>query len=322
MLPLIVALAAQATQVTVPTRPPDWGAELAMLQGIARGPGEALWPGFGTAPFGMLVIERDGETLICHPSLPTGFATPSRDAATGCDRSMRPRGNLPDSLLAAMPVFGPPSTIVVGTPQATGVSLARWRLSILHEHFHQWQDALPDIYARMAALDLAGGDETGMWMLNFPFPYERESTANAYAAAARALAAAVTARGSDAFAARLADYLRLRRAFATDAGDRNWRYFEFQLWKEGVARWTEVAIGRAADDPALQADAALRERQIIGALETPDLARHQRVVVYAYGAAEAMLMEACGAPWRTAYPDVLALGPLLEQAARECRPAA
>ena len=322
MLPLIVALAVQATEVTVPTRPPDWGAELAMLQEMARGPGETLWPGFGAAPFGMLVIERGGETLICQPSMPAGFGTPSRDAATGCDRALRPRGSLPDSLLAAMPVFGPPSTIIVGTPQATGVSLPRWRLSVLHEHFHQWQDVLPDIYARMAALDLAGGDETGMWMLNFPFPYERESTVSAYAAAARALSAAVMTRGTDAFPARVADYLRLRRAFAADAGERNWCYFEFQLWKEGVARWTEVAIGRAADDPALRADAALRERQIIGELEEPDLARRRRVVVYAMGAAEAMLMEACGAPWRAAYPQVLALGPLLDQAARECRPAA
>jgi len=317
MIPVLMLVAA-ASQAAVPPRPPEWSAELAAMQALARRQGEALWPGFGTAPFGLLMLEPGGETLICHPVIPAGFAAPRRDAATGCERAIRPRGSLPDGLLAAMPIFGPPSTIVVGTPAATGTSLPRWRLSILHEHFHQWQDALPDLYARVAALDLAGGDESGMWMLNFPFPYARESTAAAHAAAARALAAALAARGTADFGARLEDYLRLRRAFAADAGERNWRYFEFQLWKEGVARWTEIGLGAAADDPALRAEAALREGEVMTALDRPDLAREGRLAVYAMGAGEAMVMEACGPRWRAAYPQRLALGPLLEEVARAC----
>ena len=75
---------------------------------------------------------------------------------TGCDRLVRPRSNLPDNWLAAMPLFGPPSTIVIGTPEATGLALPRWRSTIFHEHFHQWQAALPDYYARVLALDLSG----------------------------------------------------------------------------------------------------------------------------------------------------------------------
>ena len=317
---LFLALAAQAA-VPASAPPVDVGAELAALRTLANRQGEAIWPGFGTAPFGMLLLEADREVLLCHPTVPDGFTAAGRDAATGCNRLTRPRGNLPP-LLAAMPIFGPPSTIVVGTPEATGTSLARWRLSILHEHVHQWQDALPDFYARIGALDLAGGDPSGMWMLNFPFPYERPSTASAYAAAARALAVAVSARGREEFAARLADYLALRRAFAAEAGERNWRYFEFQFWKEGVARWTEVALGRLSGDPVLAADAERREAEILADLERDDLPRRKRVVVYSYGAAEAMLMEACGAPWRTRYPEALALGPLLEEAARNCRPSA
>jgi hypothetical protein len=218
-----------------------------------------------------------------------------------------------------MPVFGPPSTIVMGTPEATRLSLPRWRSTVFHEHFHQWQAALPGYYERVGALDLAGGDETGMWMLNFPFPYAEPATTTAFAQASRALAAALEARGTRPFRARLATYIARRDALAAAAGVRNWRYFEFQLWQEGIARWTELAMGRASADPAMRADAEAREGEILAALRAPDLRRQQRVVVYAFGAGEGLLMEACRAPWRRRYPQLLALGPLVHDAARACR---
>jgi len=311
-------LAFLSAQAAAPP-PEPLAPEIATLRAFARERGDAVWPGFGAAPFGLLLIRGEREILLCHPTAPPGFTAEGRDAATGCPRLGRPRGALPAGLLAAMPIFGPPATIVMGTPEATRLGAARWRSTILHEHFHQWQAALPDYYARVGALDLAGGDETGMWMLNFAFPYEDAPTTAAFAETSRALAAALAARGGDAFAARLADYLARRRAFAAAAGERNWRYFEFQLWQEGIARWTELALGRASPDPAMRADADVREAEIRRALDHPDLAGQQRLAVYAMGAGEALLMEACRAPWRSLYPAVLALGPLLEEAARTCR---
>ena len=312
-----LALWTAAAQPAAPS-PGTFGPELARLRQVARDGGEALWPGYGSAPFGFLLIEPGGETLLCHPAAPPGFTAAGRDEATGCDRLVRPRSTLPGNWLAAMPLFGPPSTIVMGTPSATGLALPRWRSTILHEHFHQWQNALPDYYARVAALDLSGGDESGMWMLNFAFPYADARVAGAHAAAARALAAAIAARGSPGFHARLARYLVLRRAFAAAAGARNWRYFEFQLWQEGVARWTEIAISRAWADPAMRADADSYARDILADLGRPDLARAERVAVYAMGAGEAMLLEACGPGWRARYAALLSLGPLLEEAGRSC----
>lgn len=171
---------------------------------------------------------------------------------------------------------------------------------------------------RVAALDLAGGDTSGMWMLDFPFPYADAAVGEAYGGAARALAAALAARGQPQFGARVADYLARRRAFAAAAGARNWRYLEFQLWQEGVARWTELALGNASADAAMHADAAAREAAILRALNQPDLAGQQRLVAYPMGAGEALLLEACRAPWRARYPALLALGPLIEDAARSC----
>jgi hypothetical protein len=319
MLPAsnILAFAAiAASTLAAPAEP--IGAELSALRDIARSQGEALWPGFGSAPFGLLLVHGEREVLLCHPSMPAGFSPDGADAATGCDRFVRPRSGLPDALLAAMPLFGPPSTIVMGTPETTGLSPARWRSTVFHEHFHQWQSHLPDYYARVAALDLAGGDETGMWMLNFAFPYDRPEVGAAHAAAAAALLAAIESRGTDAFGARLADYAERRRAFAAAAGERNWRYLDFQLWQEGVARWTEIALGRGSSDAAMRAEAVAREAEALAELRRPDLARQQRLAAYPMGAGEAMLLEACGPGWRARYPSLLAMGPLIEDAMREC----
>jgi len=312
---LFAALAVQAAPASDPLT-----AELAAAQAVARTEGERLWPGFGAAPFGMLLVRETRELLLCHPTVPAGFSPAGMDAATGCHGFTRPRSALAPDLLAAMPIFGPPSTIVIGTPEASRLSLVRWRATIWHEHFHQWQAALPDYYRRVEALGLAGDDRTGMWMLNFPFPYQRPEVVQAHGHAARALAAALAARGGGSLVPLARRYVALRRALAQAAGERNWTYFDFQLWQEGVARWTEIAISRSAADQAGRDDAAAREQEILTGLAAPDMAREGRLAAYALGAGEAMLMEACGFDWRIRYRTSLALGPLVEDAARECRP--
>jgi hypothetical protein len=276
---------------------------------FATSEGEKLWRGYGKAPFGFLLVTKARETLLCQPA-PQGFTSAGTDAATGCGVAHRPPSGLPDGLLAAMPVFGPPSTIVMGTPEATGRSLANWQRTILHEHFHQYQSALPGYYARVAALDLSGGDETGMWMLNYAFPYADAHVGRAYAAASNKLADALAARGAPGFTAAVERFLTARRDFAASVGQRDWRYLEFQLWQEGVARWTDIALGLRHPDSELRADAAASERRTIESLRKPDLATQGRELAYTYGAGEAMLLEAIGPEWRRRYPRVLALGPL------------
>jgi hypothetical protein len=294
------------------------GPKLARLRGFARTKGERLWTGYGTASFGFLLVGEQSETLLCHPSAPAGFVPAGRDPATGCVRLTRGRSGLSGGLLAAMPLFGPPSTIVMGSPAATGRPEGDWLRTILHEHFHQWQSALPAYYSRVAALDLAGGDQSGMWMLNFPFPYSDAGAAAGFAAVSNALADALQARNSPGFLPAFDAFLAARRAFAARVGERDWRYFEFQLWQEGVARWTEITLGRAYPDAGVRSASAAFEARTLSALRTPDLAARRREAVYPYGAGEAMLLEACGRAWRKAYPGVLALGPLLAEARARC----
>lgn len=324
---MIASLIAAALSLAAPSLPPSepgaaeaLGPRIAQIRAYSRGKGERLWPGYGAAPFGMLLIEADVETLLCQPGTSAGFAPSGRDKATGCPRQTRARSDLSPGLLAAMPLFGPPSTIVMGTPAATGRSDAGWLRTILHEHFHQWQSALPGYYDRVGALDLTGGDQSGMWMLNFAFPYADEAAGRGFAAASHALADALAARGTARFLPAFDRYLAARRAFSHGVGESNWRYLEFQLWQEGVARWTEIELGRAYPDAAVRASARELEASTLRQLRNPDLKGQGREVAYPFGTGEAMLMQACGSAWRKAYPRVLAIGPLLEAARASCRP--
>ena len=46
------------------------GRQLAEVRGFARVQGEALWPGYGTAPFEFLLVEAKEETLLCRAAVP------------------------------------------------------------------------------------------------------------------------------------------------------------------------------------------------------------------------------------------------------------
>ena len=272
-----------------------------------------VWPGWDRTPFGVLLVESDREHLICQQA--AGFEAPVHDPITGCEVRSRAR-TFPPGLQAAMPAFGLPATVVVGTPAATRRPEAAWRATLLHEHFHQHQWTFERYQARTHALDLSGGDQTGMWMLNYAFPYEEAATAREFAATAAALRA-VLAGPRRVRATDVAAYLKKRDALAATASGRDWRYLEFQLWQEGVARWTEFAAAERSRDPAVrEAGRKLREKTL-AELGAADLAKDKRVALYALGAGEAMLLERCGPRWKARYPVVMAMRPLLAAAVED-----
>lgn len=270
----------------------------------------ALWPGYAEAPFGFVYVHDAGEMLLCDDRIPAGFSAAGRNDRLDCAMATGPRTWRQPSLLAAMPVFGPPSVIVMGAPEASGRSGELWRLTVLHEHFHQWQSGLPGYYQRVTALDLANGDETGMWMLDYPFPYESPGVGAAFKVAARSLGAAVEA-SDEALLEAVRTYLAARRALASTVSEKDWRYYEFQLWQEGVARWTEIAIGELSADPATAEAARTRRQRTVAALADLDLTTGARETAYPFGAAEAMLLERIDPDWRGCYRVTLQLGDCL-----------
>ncbi len=312
---LLVGCAAAMSET--PTEPSPPRALIAEARMLAASHGDAIWPGFTETPFELLLVEAAQETAFCATNLPDDFTPSGVDEATGCPTAVRDQQFSP-SFLASFPAFGGRPLIIVGTPEATNHAPLSWVIVLIHEHFHQYQATRPDYFDATAALDLAQGDQTGMWMLNYPFPYDDPRVGAAFDAMATALIAALDA-SDERFEPAMQRYLAARSEARSLVSEADWRYAEFQLWNEGAARWTELAMARLAaeHDPAYAALAEGRYQQIkdeIAALALPD---NQRVAFYPIGAAEAELLDRRTPSWRAAYRDgPLALGPYLEAAFR------
>lgn len=277
--------------------------------------GERVWKGWGQTPFAVLLVTPEYEFLIRHPRPSDDFERLGYDALLKSEVHFRKRV-FAANLLATFPAVGGVSTIVIGQPENTEARTStRWVVTLFHEHFHQMQDSQPNFYEEVNRLNLARGDQTGMWMLNFAFPYERPEVAQKFSAAARALADALGARAGRDFRRKLAAYLSARKILqdALDADD--YKYFSFQLWKEGVARYTEYRVAREAaarykptrgfaslkDFTPFALDARETLEAVVTDLRKMSLAERKRTAFYPFGAGEARLLDRARPGWRRRY---------------------
>ena len=288
-------------------------ARLSEANSLVASVAQRIWPGWQGTPFALLLVTDSAEYLLGHPRPTSEFSRPLYDSMLKLDVQSRPRVFAP-TLLATFPAVGGLPTIVVGTAERTGKASAEWVLTLLHEHFHQWQYSLPDYYRRSEELDLAAGDSSGMWMLNYPFPYDSGPVQAAAKNLARALTEALDiaprARG-----AAIEAVIRARAALAKHLTAAETRYLEFQLWQEGVARFIEYRAAELASrsyrprsayrslrDYRSYADVSRRNRIALRReLDQLDLGKNRRVSFYSIGAAYALLLDSTRPGWKQMY---------------------
>jgi hypothetical protein len=184
-----------------------------------------------------------------------------------------------------------------------------WILTVLHEHFHQWQQTDTSYGPQTIALGLSGGDRTGMWMLNYPFPYDSAAIQDRFADLSHALVSALDAVDSPHFRQLVKKFIEARDSFQQALSPNDYRYFSFQLWQEGVARYTEyrmaeIAAGDSSSWPSdsLYGKAAVMIRnRILTNLANPDLGSNGRIAFYSVGAAEALLLDRLSPNWHSRY---------------------
>jgi hypothetical protein len=159
-------------------------------------------------------------------------------------------------------------------------------------------------------------------MLDYPFPYDSVAIQRATRRLASSLLRALDAPSPDRGRA-LKDVIGARDALRRRLTAADYRYFEFQLWQEGVARFIEYAAARAAAElrppsaefrnlpdyePYGEAADSIR-RSVRRELEQLDIGRQRRVAFYPIGAAMALLLDGTRSDWKptyTSYPFALA----------------
>ena len=277
--------------------------------------GNRVWPGWDKAPFAILLITPDHEFLIRHPRPSDDFTLIGEDAVLKQKVWFRARKFEPN-LLATFPAVGGVSTIVIGQAENTAAKTStRWVITLLHEHFHQLQNSQPQYYADVDALGLSRGDQTGMWMLNYDFPYDTPEVKDQFSAMCKALAEALQAREQPNFAEKRAAYVEAKSKFQSLLKADDYKYFAFQVWQEGVARYTEYQVAELAaaeyqptkefqelkDYTSFKQEADAILSGIEKELTSVQLDQGKRVAFYALGAAEGLMLDRANPEWRQRY---------------------
>lgn len=146
---------------------------IAEAEKIADRYGDEVWKDWSRVPFTLLLVTDKYEFLINHPNPSDDFKKMGYDSLLKSEVYFRDK-TFNEHFLATFPAVNGVNTIVVGIPENTGRSGIAWIFTILHEHFHQFQYSNPDYYPAVDSLGLSGGDNTGMWMLNYNFPYDNK----------------------------------------------------------------------------------------------------------------------------------------------------
>jgi hypothetical protein len=282
---------------------------------LADAIGNKVWLDWDKAPFAVLLVTPDHEFLIRHPKSSDDFTALGEDTVLKQKIWSRKR-KFETNLLATFPAVGGVPTIVIGQAEnAAAKTSTRWVITVLHEHFHQLQNAQPRYYAEVDSLGLARGDTTGMWMLNYDFPYSKREVKEQFAVMSKSLAEALASRQQAGFADKLATYIESRKKFRSLLAPDDSKYLSFQVWQEGIARYTEyhVADVAAAEYEPTKEFKALKDytsfkdeaRAIATGIEreltTVQLDKSKRTAFYALGAGEGLLLDAASPGWRKEY---------------------
>jgi hypothetical protein len=274
--------------------------------------GDRIWPRWRDAPFALLLVTPDYEYLVRHSNPTSDFVNLGGDTLLGGPLFYRKRV-FPSAMQATFPAVNGVNTIVIGEAELTADKTStRWVLTVLHEHFHQFVNSQPGYYADVAKLALAHGDSTGMWMLNYPFPYDSVRVQRKFTAMTHALLDALAEGDGPPLGRKVAVFLRAQHEFRASVPPEAEKYFAFQLWQEGVARYTELMVGELASkgyspsadfgalpDYARYATVAAEvRRKVMNDLGSLSLGKARREVVYSVGGAEALLLDRVRPEWK------------------------
>ena len=204
----------------------------------------------------------------------------------------------------------------MGTPENTGKSTIDWIITILHEHFHQYQYSQPDYYNNVNKLNLSGGDSTGMWMLNYPFPYEDKKINAAYDSCKKALAQIFKSKDDWQFKDLYKAFKNKRAHLKESLQENDYKYFSFQLWQEGIACYTEIKlmqlllannyvfskeVQNIKDYKPLKDHYKDYYTNALNLIDDLSLRDSKRICFYAFGAFEGLLLDKVNPSWKKNY---------------------
>lgn len=277
--------------------------------------GDEVWKDWSKVPFTLLLVTDKYEFLINHPNPSDDFKKLGYDSLLKSNVYFRNK-TFNEHFLATFPAVNGVNTIVVGLPENTSRSSIAWIFTILHEHFHQYQYSHPDYYPAVDSLGLSGGDNTGMWMLNYKFPYDNKEVDEQYGIMMKAMKDVMEFYGTKEFEMMLSDFRNERAKFKRLLDEKDYAYFSFQNWQEGIADYTEMklmellqkdnyqfsdAVKKLNDYTPLDSFAVKYYNNKINLAQYEKLNEDKRVCFYTSGSLEGLILDKVNPDWRDLY---------------------
>ncbi len=276
--------------------------------------GDSIWNSWSAAPFALLLVTNENEYLINHSNPTEDFRSLGYDSILKHEVFSRPR-QFGISMLATFPAVNGVLTIVVGLPENTGLKSWDWIVTVLHEHFHQLQMSRSDYYTSIDSLDLAGDDNSGMWMLNYKFPYNDKVVSEQYKILIQSAKKTYLSINEADFESNLENYLSEREKFKSLLKKKDYDYFSFQTWQEGLARYTEIKIADCLKNNYVPSDEAARlndyisldsfdtkiKNKLLVSADSQSLPEDERICFYTLGALEGLILDKVNPDWKDLY---------------------
>lgn len=279
--------------------------------------GDSIWNGWNEAPFLVIVVTDENEYLFTdeNKTEEQGFTYSEFDTITNRHVFMRSK-TFGSNLLATFPAVRGIPVIVIGLPENTSLSTNEWILTLLHEHFHQLQQSRKDYFESVNNLGLSDGDNTGMWMLNYGFPYEDKYISDKYKELVLSAKRIFLEKDEEKIKSEFKNYTGLRDSFKKMLPEKDYTYFSFQIWQEGIARYTEIKAAEMMSkgrydlmknhsviNDFVNADSLYIQmiNKLLRSADVQELNINKRDCFYTLGALEGLILDRINRNWRDRY---------------------
>ncbi|TVQ19556.1 MAG: hypothetical protein EA361_00670 [Bacteroidetes bacterium] len=272
--------------------------------------GDSIWENISSTPLRILMITDSLEYLFNHNNPDDSFEWFKYDSLLNSNIYVRKR-RFPPFLRATFPAVNGIDCIVVGDPKNTQMSDEDWIVMLLHEHFHLYQGIHPNYNENIAVLAQKISGDSDNWMLDYDFPYNDATLNKLFKEYSNSLLETFISLNKNDLKEKMERYVINQAEIRNHLTSHDYSYFQFQVWQEGIATYTEYKYLNALNNNSkyfhekYALDFTLKNEDLITAyasgLLNSNLQKNTRNLFYAIGLLKGIIMDAANPEWKTDY---------------------
>lgn len=272
--------------------------------------GDSIWENISRIPLRILLITDSLEYLINHNTPDKSFELYKYDSSLKTDIYVRQR-KFPPFLRATFPAVNGIDCIVVGDCKNTHKSEEDWIIMLLHEHFHLYQGANPEYNENVSLLAQKIANKSDNWMLDYDFPYYDTTLNKLFKDYSSSIYETFINLDRNELNPELEGWRAKQAKIQNKMKSNDYNYFQFQLWQEGIATYTEFKyldiLNRNSSNLKIDHNLnfALKADNILKAYSSTllknDLKKQERNLFYALGLYIGIIKDHTNPEWKTDY---------------------